>query len=91
MAVADFFSKLRIQKSVLKRTRKRDDLPREALYVEWLSGEGRRKVLDTRGKEHLITDKVLQSNYKLATGSDAKKLIATHWASTDEATPSTSP
>ena len=83
MAVSDFFSKLRIQKSVLKRTRKRDDLPREALYIEWLAGEGKRKVLDTRGKEHLITDKVLQSNFKLATGADAKKLIATHWAPQD--------
>ena len=80
MTVKDSLSKLRVFKSVLKRTRNREELPREALYVEWLAGEGKRKLLDTRGKEHIITDKLLQSNYRLATGSDAKKLIAAHWA-----------
>lgn len=52
--------------------------------MEWLAGEGKRRVLDTRGKEHLITDKVLQSNFKLATGADAKKLIAAHWPKVEE-------
>ena len=81
----DFLSKARANRSVLKRTRGPNDLPTPVLYVEWLSGEMRRKVLDTTGKEHLLTDKVLQSSYKLVTGAQAKDLIAEHWPAALEA------
>ena len=86
MAILDFFGKLRPYKTVLKRTRPRNELPAQLLYVDWLSGEGKRKLLDLEGTEHCITDKVLQSNYKMATGAAAKKLIKEHWA---EANPHT--
>lgn len=76
----DFLSKARAMRSVLKKTRTRSDLPSPVLYVEWLSGENKRRVLDTAGTEHRITDAVLQSNYKLVTGGQAKELIAEHWA-----------
>jgi len=81
MAIKDFFGKLRPYKTVLKRTRPRHELPTQLLYVDWLSGEGKRKLLDLEGNEHVITDKVLQSNYKMTTGASAKKLIQEHWAS----------
>ena len=80
MAIQDFFGKLRPYKSVLKRTRPRHELPTTLLYVDWLSGEGKRKLFDSEGNEHVITDKLLQSNYKLSTGAAAKKLIKEHWA-----------
>ena len=74
----DFLSKARAQRTVLKRTT-RQALPSPVLYMEWLTGESRRKVLDVDGKEHLLTDLVVQSNYKLVTGAQAKELIAKHW------------
>lgn len=77
--MSDFFSRLRVRKSVLKRTTKRKELPEAVLYVEWLSGEARRKVLDAEGGEHLLTDDVVQSNYKLVSNAQAKKLIDAHW------------
>ena len=80
MANNDFFSKLRVRRSVLKRTGKFSELPEKVLYVEWLSNEGKRKVLDVEGKEHAITDRKMQSNYKMATRRAAKKMIAEHWS-----------
>ena len=80
MALKDFFGKLRPYKSVLKRTRPRHELPTQLLYVDWLAGEGKRKLVDMQGAEHVLTDKVLQSNYKLSTGAAAKALIKEHWA-----------
>jgi hypothetical protein len=81
----DFLTKARAMKSVLKRTRGRAELPSPVLYMEWLSGEMKRRVLDTDGKEHLLPDAVVQSNYKLVTGGQAKELIAEHWAKVDGA------
>jgi hypothetical protein len=75
----DFFDRLRVRKSVLTRTTKRKELPEAVLYLEWLSGESRRRCLDAERKEHLLTDDVVQSNYKLVSGGQAKKLIASHW------------
>jgi ubiquinone biosynthesis protein Coq4 len=75
----DFLQKARAMRSVLKRTRGSTDLPSPVLYVEWLSGEMKRKVLDVEGKEHFLPDAVVQSNYRLVTGSQAKDLIAEHW------------
>ena len=80
MAVLNFLEKLRPYKSVVRRTRPQKDLPEELLYIDWLGGEGKRKLLDLQGNEHTLTDKVIQSNYKMATGSYAKKLIKEHWA-----------
>jgi len=79
MAPKDFLEKLRPNKTVLIRTRPRQELPAELLYVEWLVNEGKRKLLDHGGDEHVIADKLLQSNYKIATGAAAKKLIKEHW------------
>lgn len=84
--MSDFFARLRVRKSVLKRTTKRKELPEAVLYVEWLGGEARRRVLDTDRKEHLLTDDIVQSNYKLVSNAEAKKLIASHWKE-DVATP----
>ena len=75
----DFFTRLRVRKSVLKRTTKRKELPEAVLYVEWLSGEARRRVLDAERKSHVFTDDVIQSNYKLVSNAVAKKLVASHW------------
>ena len=77
--MSDFLSKARTRRTVLKRTRDRADLPSPVLYMEWLAGESKRRVLDTAGKEHLLTDNVVQSNYKLMTGAQAKELIEQHW------------
>ena len=80
MALQGFFEKLRPYKTVLQRTRPRHELPVAALYVRTLVGEGKHQVLDAGSAEHLITDKLLESNYKMATGATAKKLIKEHWA-----------
>ena len=79
MAAKDFFSKLQAYRTVLERTRPRNELPTQVLYLEWLAGQGKRRVLDAEGAEHVIADKTLQSNYKMATGSASKKLIAQYW------------
>ncbi len=76
----DILQKARIRRSVLKRTRPRTDLPDVVLYVEWLAGQGKRKVLDAEGKEHLLDDTVVQSQYRLVSGAEAKTLLAKHWA-----------
>lgn len=75
-----FFDNLRANRSVLKRTRPNPELPDLVLYTEWLAGEAKRKVRDTRGLEHAIADGVLASSYRLVTGSQAKELIEAHWA-----------
>lgn len=77
----DFLTKARARRSVLKRTRGRSDLPSPVLYMEWLSGEMKRRVIDVEGHEHLLADAVVQSYYRLVTGGQAKDLIAAHWAS----------
>ena len=77
--MSNFFERLRVRKSVLKRTTKRKELPEAVLYVEWLSGEARRRLLDAERTEHVLTDDVIQSNYKLVSNAQAKKLIASHW------------
>ena len=79
MSVQSFLEKLRPFKTVLKRTSSRQEFRTELLYVEWLTGEGKRKLLDYGGGEHVLTDKELESNYKMATGGAAKKLIKEHW------------
>lgn len=76
----DFFSKLRARRSVLTRTRKRTELPTAVLYLEWVGGEAKRKLLDPEGNEHTLSDTVIQSNYKVASKSQAKALIEKHWA-----------
>lgn len=76
----DYLSKARAHRSVFKKTRGRSDLPSPVLYLAWLSGDSKRRVLDTEGHEHDLQDGVLQSNYKLMTGAQAKELIAAHWA-----------
>ena len=56
------------------------DLPATVLYLEWLGGETSRKVLDSERKEHVLTDAVVQSHYKVVSGPQAKELIEAHWA-----------
>ena len=77
--MTDFFKKARSRRTVLKRTRPSPDLPPALLYLEWLSVEGKRKVLDPDGEEQVLSDKVIMSNYKIVTKAEAKKLIAAHW------------
>ena len=88
MIAKDFFSKLQAYRTVLTRTRPRNELPTQVLYLEWLAGQGKRRVIDTEGNEHVITDKMLQSNYKMATGSSSKKIISQYWADIKKTTPS---
>ncbi len=76
----DFFSRLRARRSALVRTRPRPNLPAAALYLEWLPGASSRKLLDVDGKEHVLADGVIQSNYRLAHGAEGEALIAKHWA-----------
>ncbi|MBT6179191.1 MAG: hypothetical protein HOI23_18245 [Deltaproteobacteria bacterium] len=87
MAVLNFLEKLRPYKSVVRRTRAKAELPEELLFADWLGGEGARKMIDVQGNEHILTDKVLQSNYKMATGAYAKKLIKEHWADANPKAP----
>jgi hypothetical protein len=76
--------KLKANKSVLKRTKPGKGLPKLVLYVEWLAGERRRKVLDEEGAVHQIDDAAMISHYKLVTGSQGKELIEKHWAKSAE-------
>ena len=55
------------------------DLPEAALYVEWLGGEMSRKLIDAAHKEHVVTDQLVLSNFKIASGAEAEELIAEHW------------
>jgi hypothetical protein len=74
-----FFDKARIRRTVLVRTRKGPDLPEALLYIGGEAGDGKRTVLDPEHKEHRLADKILQSHYKMASGSEAEALIAEHW------------
>lgn len=75
----DFLSKARPGRTVLQCTRPRADLPNVVLYLEWLSGVSKRRVVDNKGQEHILADKILQSNYKLIPAAQADALIAKHW------------
>ncbi len=77
--MADFFSRLRVRRSVLKRTTKRKDLPPAVLYLEWLSGENSRRVMGPDGQAHVFTDDLLQSHFKLVSNTEAQRLIEAHW------------
>ena len=77
--MTDFFGNVRARRTVFKRTRPGPDLPAAALYLEWLSRERKRKVLDPDGAEHLLADTVIQSHYKIVSKSESKKLIEAHW------------
>ncbi len=74
-----FFDRLRSRRSVLKRTRKRDDLPEVVLYLEWIGGEAKRRVMAPDGSEHVFADAVIESNYKSASKQEAEKLIEAYW------------
>ena len=63
--MSEFFDRLRMRRSVLKRTTRRKDLPEAVLYLEWLGGEMSRKVMDPEGNKQVITDHLLESNFKL--------------------------
>lgn len=74
-----FLDRMQTRRSVLKRTRGRPDLPALVLYLETVSGQPKRRVVDAEGKEHVLDESVLQSQYKLVTGAQAKDLHARHW------------
>jgi len=82
--MATMLEKMQTRRTVLKRTRPRADLPALALYVETVAGQPKRKVLDTDGKEHVLDETLLQSQYKLVTGPQAKELIDQHWPKAKE-------
>lgn len=79
--MADILAKARAGRSVLKRTTATQGakLPTLVLYMEWLAGENKRRVLDTEGAEHRIPDRVIESSYRLLTGTQAQELIEKHW------------
>lgn len=79
--MADILSKARAGRSVLKRTNAKqgNELPSMVLYMEWLAGESKRRVLDVEGKEHRIPDRIIESSYKLMTGAQAQEAIEKHW------------
>lgn len=81
--MADILAKARAGRTVLKRTTSTQgvELPRLVLYMEWLAGENRRRVLDTEGQEHRIPDRIIESSYKLVTGGQAEELLHEHWPS----------
>ena len=79
--MADILAKARAGRTVLKRTTSTQgsDLPRLVLYMEWLAGENKRRVIDTDGKEHRLNDRIVESSYRLLTGGQAEELMAEHW------------
>ena len=77
--IAGMMDKLRPRRTVLIRTTKKAELPEAALYVEWLGGEMSRKLVDAAHKEHVLSDQLILSNYKIAGGVEADKLINEHW------------
>ncbi len=81
--MADILGKARAGRTVLKRTNTTQasglKLPSLVLYMEWLAGESKRRVLDTEGNEHRIPDRVVESSYKLVTGTQAQEAIEKHW------------
>lgn len=85
----DYFARARSRRTVLRRTKKGRSLPELMLYVESRGGEMKRLYLDTSGEEHLLSDLVVQSHYKFATGAQAKELMSKHWADQTAKTPPT--
>jgi len=81
--MADILGKARAGRTVLKRTTTTQTsgqkLPALVLYMEWLAGESKRRVLDTEGNEHRIPDRMVESSYKRVTGAQAQELIEKHW------------
>jgi hypothetical protein len=75
----DFLSKVRAGRTVLKKTSGPSNLPTPVLYVEWLSGASKRRLKDTAGADHALTDRVVQSHYRTVTKGQAEALIAEHW------------
>ena len=71
--------KLRAKKTVLERSRARPNLPKVALYLEWLGGSAQRRVVDVEQNEHVLDDKTVQSYYRLVSGAKAKDLVTRHW------------
>ena len=76
-----FFRNIRPRKSVLKRTRPRADLPQYVLYLGELVGQNQRRVVGPTGEEKVLTDKIVESNYKLVSGPEAEALVQEHWSS----------
>ncbi len=74
MAVVD---KLKGGKSVLQRTKPGKDLPRLVLYVG-IAPAGY-AVRAPEGTEHVLTQQVLASHYKVASGKKAAALMQEHW------------
>lgn len=77
--MADILGKARAGRTVLKRTTSQSNIPKLVLYVEWLAGENKRRVLDTEQKEHRIDDRIIESSYRLVTGGQAQELLEKHW------------
>ena len=79
--MADILAKARAGRTVLKRTTQAQGfkLPSLVLYMEWLAGENKRRVIDTEGQEHRLPDKIVESSYRLVTGGQAEELLAQHW------------
>jgi hypothetical protein len=78
--MADILGKARAGRTVLKRTNTQQaNMPKLVLYLEWLAGENKRRVLDTENKEHRIDDRTIESSYRLVTGNQAQELMEKHW------------
>ena len=80
MAIATLFQKMRVGRTVLKRTRANNEFPPFVLYTGALLSEHGRQLLDAHGKEHRLSDKIIESNYKIIGKSESKRLIAAHWS-----------
>ena len=50
------------------------------LYIEWLGGENKRRLMGPDGTEHVLADKLVESYYKIAGKHDGNKLIEAHWS-----------
>jgi hypothetical protein len=79
-----FFRNIRAKKSVLRRTRPRPELPQYVLYLGELVGQNQRRVVGPAGEEKILSDKVVESNYKLVSGPEAEDLVKAHWLSYTE-------
>ncbi len=88
--MADILAKARAGRTVLKRTTQPHGikLPSLVLYMEWLAGENKRRVIDTEGAEHRLHDKVVESSYRLVTGGQAEELLNQHWPAQLDGEPS---
>ena len=81
----NFLEKLRANRTVLKRTKNIPGLPKLAIYVEWLSGQFKRRVIDELGQSYDIDDNIMQSAYKMVTGGQARVLIGKYWSALQQA------